>query len=81
MKPLVLFTLLCIGSCPATPNSNATPALSEVPLSEVRLLASPLNSRQDLHRSILLNHEIDRLLCDFRVTAGLPAKGKSYGGW
>lgn len=65
----------------ATVPSSSSPMLSEVPLSQIRLLASPFKARQDLHRSILPSYDIDRLLCNFRVTAGLPPKGKSYGGW
>ncbi|MEI6493315.1 MAG: beta-L-arabinofuranosidase domain-containing protein [Verrucomicrobiota bacterium] len=60
---------------------HAAEKLTAVPLSQVRLLASDFKERQDLHRKILLGYDVDRLLYNFRVNAGLPAPGKPYGGW
>jgi DUF1680 family protein len=52
-----------------------------VPLAQVRLLPSEFKSRQDLHRQVILSYDVDRLLHNFRVNAGLPSTAKPYGGW
>jgi len=51
------------------------------PLSEVRLLDGPFKKAMAADAAYLLLLDPDRLLCDFRVHAGLPAKNKKYGGW
>ncbi len=55
--------------------------LQEVPLSRIRLLAGPFKQRQDVHRRLLLEYDLDRLLHNFRVHAGLPSRARPYGGW
>jgi uncharacterized protein len=55
--------------------------LEEVPLSRIRLLESPFKQRQDVHGRVLLGYEVDRLLHNFRVNAGLPSPATPYGGW
>lgn len=55
--------------------------LEEVPLANIRLLESPFKERQDVHRRVLLGYEVDRLLHNFRVNAGLPSPARPYGGW
>ena len=51
------------------------------PLSAVRLTGGPLQAQQELNRKYLLQLEPDRLLCNFRVEAGLDPKAPSYRGW
>ncbi|MBG8553430.1 glycoside hydrolase family 127 protein [Hymenobacter guriensis] len=51
------------------------------PLRDVRLLDSPFKAAQERDVRYLLDLEPDRLLARFRQNAGLPAKGKEYGGW
>lgn len=52
-----------------------------LPLSSVRLLPSPYATAVEVNRAYLLQLNPDRLLHNFMVFAGLPAKGEVYGGW
>jgi DUF1680 family protein len=51
------------------------------PLQEVRLLDGPFKQAMQLDEQYLLSLEPDRLLHNFRVTAGLPSTAKPLGGW
>jgi DUF1680 family protein len=59
----------------------AAPALSPVPLGDVRLLEGPFLDAQKRDLDYLLLLKPDRLLHNFRVNAGLEPKGPVYGGW
>ncbi len=48
---------------------------------EVRLLDGPFRDAQERNRRVLLALDPDRLLQQFRETAGLPTVAKVYGGW
>ena len=50
-------------------------------LQDVRLLDGPFQRAMDLDRRYLLSLDVDRLLHDFRVNAGLPSAAKPLGGW
>ncbi|MES2646184.1 MAG: beta-L-arabinofuranosidase domain-containing protein [Bacteroidota bacterium] len=50
-------------------------------LSQVRLLPGSFLDAAKTDAAVLLRLEPDRLLCDFRVHAGLIAKAKRYDGW
>ena len=50
-------------------------------LQDVQLLDGPFKTAMEADVRYLLVVEPDRLLADFREHAGLPAKGKRYGGW
>jgi len=50
-------------------------------LCDVRLLDGPFRDAMERDRRYLLSLDADRLLHEFRVTAGLPAPGEAYGGW
>ncbi|MBB6426257.1 glycoside hydrolase family 127 protein [Sphingopyxis sp. JAI128] len=52
-----------------------------LPLSAVRLLESPFLDAVEANRSYLHALEPDRLLHNFRTSAGLAPKGAVYGGW
>ena len=52
-----------------------------LPLSRVRLLPSPFLEAVDANRAYLHRLEPDRLLHNFRTSAGLEPKGAVYGGW
>ena len=52
-----------------------------LPLSAVRLRPSPYATAVEVNRTYLLHLEPDRLLHNFMVFAGLPAKAPVYGGW
>lgn len=69
-------------AAPTQARASELPAsLEEVPLSHIRLLDSPFKQRQDVHRRVLLGYDVDRLLHNFRVNAGLPSQARPYGGW
>jgi DUF1680 family protein len=51
------------------------------PLDEVRLLDGPFKQAMQLDQQYLLSLEPDRLLHNFRVTAGLPSTARPLGGW
>ncbi len=52
-----------------------------LPLAAVRLLESPWLDAVDGNRRYLHALEPDRLLHNFRTSAGLEPKGEVYGGW
>ena len=57
------------------------PQVDYFPLSAIRLTGGPLRALQELNRKYLLQLEPDRLLCNFRVEAGLDPKAPTYRGW
>ncbi|HTL16088.1 MAG TPA: beta-L-arabinofuranosidase domain-containing protein, partial [Patescibacteria group bacterium] len=50
-------------------------------LEEVRLLPGTFEHAMELDKEYLLSLEVDRLLHNFRVNAGLPSTAKPLGGW
>jgi len=50
-------------------------------LQQVQLEAGPLKDARDWNRGYMLRLPNDRLLHNFRVTAGLPSKAEPLGGW
>ena len=50
-------------------------------LGQVRLTAGPLHDAQEWNRDYLHRLSADRLLHNFRVTAGLPSTAQPLGGW
>lgn len=50
-------------------------------LSEVRLLDSPFKAAQDADAKYMASLDLDRLLHNFRVNAGLPSTATPLGGW
>ena len=50
-------------------------------LQDVRLLDGPFRDASRRDQQYLLDLDVDRLLHNFRVTAGLPSSAKPYGGW
>ena len=50
-------------------------------LDKVRVNGGPLKHAQDLTANYLLSLDPDRMMAYYRVRAGLPPKGKPYGGW
>jgi DUF1680 family protein len=50
-------------------------------LAEVRLLDGPFKHAMELDKAYLLSLDPDRLLYNFKVTAGLPTTATPYGGW
>jgi len=50
-------------------------------LQDVRLLEGPFKRAMDLDRQYLLSLDVDQLLHNFRINAGLPSSAKPLGGW
>jgi DUF1680 family protein len=50
-------------------------------LEDVRLLDGPFKHAMELDEQYLLALDVDRLLHNFRVNAGLPSNAKPLGGW
>src|SRR6476646_8382603 len=50
-------------------------------LSDVRLLDGPFKTAMQLDQQYLLSLDQERLLHNFRVTAGLPSTATPLGGW
>ncbi|MBU6401344.1 MAG: glycoside hydrolase family 127 protein [Verrucomicrobia bacterium] len=69
----------------AVAESSVSPVvpLKAIPfdLREVRLLDGPFRHAMELDREYLLSLDVDRLLHNFRVNAGLPSSARPLGGW
>ena len=63
------------------PAPGARIRTSPAPLSAVRLKPSFYADAVETNRRALLALDPDRLLHNFHLSAGLPVKGKIYGGW
>jgi DUF1680 family protein len=50
-------------------------------LEDVRLLDGPFKHAMELDKDYLLALDVDRLLHNFRINAGLPSKAQPLGGW
>ena len=80
--------LLCAGwlawavAAAADPMAaKVQPKVQPFPLAQVRLLDGPFQRAMEADRKYLLSLDVDRLLHDFRVNAGLPSSAKPLGGW
>lgn len=51
------------------------------PLEQVRLLDGPFKHAMELDQHYILELDVDRLLHNFRVNAGLPSHAEPLGGW
>ena len=67
----------------AAPSSGKVVPMNAQPfdLQQVRLLDGPFKDAMERDRRYLLELDPDRLLHNFRVTAGLPSVAKPLGGW
>jgi DUF1680 family protein len=57
------------------------PVAEPFPLAQVRLLDGPFKDAQERDRAYLHLLDADRLLHNFRLTAGLPSTAEPLGGW
>ena len=57
------------------------PRVASFSLEQVQLLDGPFLQARQRVRKYLRSLDVDRLLHNFRVTAGLPSRVKPYGGW
>jgi uncharacterized protein len=91
---LATMTLALFGLAPSAradallankPAQKVQPAVSlqlyAFPLSDVRLLDGPFKHARELDEAYLLSLDVDRLLHNFRVNAGLPSTAEPLGGW
>jgi DUF1680 family protein len=69
------------GWAPAAATADSTSAVVPFPLEAIRLLPSPYLTAVESNGAYLLRLEPDRLLHNFRVSAGLMPRGAVYGGW
>ena len=77
-RSLVLSCLLSLSAFDAACAATVEP----FPLSATRLGDGPFKEAFDVNRTYLLETlDPDRLLAEFRAVAGLPPKGRRYGGW
>ena len=60
---------------------HTSPRVQPFSLSEVQLDPGPLQQARDWNRAYMLRIPNDRLLHNFRVTAGLPTNAAPLGGW
>src|SRR5262245_22244526 len=78
----VLFFLLaahCSNS--SEPQTKIQFAAEPFPLHQVRLLDGPFRYAMLRTQKDLLDLDLDRLLYNFRVNAGIPSTAKPFGGW
>lgn len=77
-RSLVLSCLLSLSAFGAACAETVEP----FPLSATRLGDGPFKEAFDVNRTYLLETlDPDHLLAEFRTVAGLPPKGRRYGGW
>jgi uncharacterized protein len=68
-------------AAPADAAADSSSAATPFPMQAVRLRPSPYLTAIESNGAYLLRLEPDRLLHNFRVSAGLAPKGAIYGGW
>lgn len=73
---------VAIALAPGVGHAAALPTRAQpLPLADIRLLPSIWADAVAANTRYLLSLEPDRLLHNFRTSAGLPPKGEVYGGW
>src|SRR5215813_4189200 len=93
-KTSLLPVMICLGMSLAIINADelADNAKTKVqpavplkvhafPLEEVRVLDGPFKHAMELDEAYLLALDVDRLLHNFRLNAGLPSSAQPLGGW
>jgi DUF1680 family protein len=68
-------------TCFAAAEAPVTGKVQPFPLQRVRLSEGPFKHAMDLDRRYLLSLDADRLLHNFRITAGIPSAAKPLAGW
>ena len=76
-----LILLLCSCESQSPNRSEPTTKVVTFPLSQVELISGPFQQATELNQKSLLNYEPDRLLANFRKSAGLEPRAEHYGGW
>ncbi len=77
------FLIIALGICAARTTFGDAVQLKTEPfdLSEVRLLDGSFKTAQEADAKYMLSLDLDRLLHNFRVNAGLPSNATPLGGW
>jgi DUF1680 family protein len=85
---LVVALLVCVAArtpaqypVPLNVADKVTPKAVPFRLQDVRLLDGPFRDAMIRDQQYLLSLDLDRLLHNFRVTAGLPSTAQPLGGW
>ncbi|MGD0815717.1 MAG: beta-L-arabinofuranosidase domain-containing protein [Verrucomicrobiota bacterium] len=90
MRLIVATAVVLLAGCPwmaslAAPIDKVSPVIElkadPFPLEDVRLLDGPFRNAMLRDKAYLLSLDADRLLHNFRVTAGLPSSAEPLGGW
>ena len=81
LTTLVVALILSGGSKTGPRIGEVRMALEPFDQREVQLLSGPCKTAMDTNLKYLLELDVDRLLYNFRVNAGLPAPGTPLGGW
>jgi DUF1680 family protein len=81
MKSFIYALALALGGLAAHATTNQPAAVELFNLQQVRLLDGPFKHAQDLNRTYLLAHDVNRFLAPFRTEAGLQPKAPKYGNW
>ena len=77
---IILLTIIISSFC-AIANTLESQPVKPFELEQVRLLDGPFKDAMERDRRWLLDLDVDRLLYNFHVTAGLPSSSQPYGGW
>jgi DUF1680 family protein len=84
----LVLTLQCVHADPLADSQSKVKVrpvipfkVQAFPLPEVRLLDGPFKHAMELDQAYLLALDVDRLLHNFRVNAGLPSSAQLLGGW
>ena len=77
----ILLIVFSLNLASVSAQFQIKPKASPFRLNQVKLLESPFKDAMELDAEVLLKISPDRLLHNFRTTAGLPPKGELYGGW
>ncbi|HJZ75612.1 MAG TPA: beta-L-arabinofuranosidase domain-containing protein [Vicinamibacterales bacterium] len=77
---LAVSVVIAASISPSVPD-KVTPAAVSFRLQDVRLLDGPFKRAMELDQQYLLSIDVDRLLHNFRVNAGLPSSAAPLGGW
>lgn len=78
---LTLGTILSAEAQPSHVPSMAEGHLQAFPLKDVQLTDSWIKEREQLNTTYVTSLDADRLLHNFRVTAGIPSNAQPLGGW
>jgi DUF1680 family protein len=80
-KHMMMVLLSVVGVIGVGRSAAVAPVAEPFALAQVRLLEGPFKDAQERDRAYLHLLDADRLLHNFRLTAGLPSTAEPLGGW